>query len=234
MGKRVKRPSQFSGARVVRPHIPWSLRQRFARFSRKDHQIFVDDRGVAKCAGVTGGAAAEIFPHIDTPAGPEAWNRFARLDIERVQVILSRRENPPIVTSPPIRKAPVVSPAWRAGIELPDLLAGGRVHSKHPLAGRVPVHDAVDNEGVRLQAPGPIARVIAPSHLQLIDIGRVDLFQCRIPRVPWVSAIHGPIHFPRRFLRIDQGHREDEISRRQCSNFPVLHMGLSRAVTGRY
>ena len=118
----------------------------------------------------------------------------------------ARRENSGSVTN--TRSLCTVTPRWRkrprvagaaAGIETPDLLAGGRVHRHDLQRRRRHVEDSVDDDrlALHLGAFEGVVRVVRPRHLELRDVPGGDLLEGGIAGVV-LAAVHRPADVRRR------------------------------------
>ncbi len=192
MRNRVKRPSQFSRAHVVSAHVAGRRRQSFRISRANDQQILVDDSGRRQRRPLRLRIASQIFAQIDSALRAEPRNRLARGGIERVNEVHHGDEDALVLAARPVRQAAVGLRAAHARIELPPLLARGRVEREYLLRRRDSEKHAVDDQRARFQAPR-FAGVERPRHVKLFHIVAIDLRERRIVRVLRVASVNRPV-----------------------------------------
>ena len=120
------------------------------------------------------------------------FDRFAGRGIERIHKVQNANEDAPVVSIAPIGKAPVGLCAANAGIKLPEKFSRGSVQSKYFLCGSDAIQDAVDYDGVGLQAAF-FAGIKSPGNPQIIDVAAVDLREGRVVGAGRGTTVDGPV-----------------------------------------
>ena len=79
-----------------------------------------------------------------------------------------------------------------SGIKFPEKFAAGGIQGEYFLRGGNAVQDAVNDDGVGLQA-ALLAGIEGPCNLKVLDVGAIDLSQRRVVRASGGTTIHRPI-----------------------------------------
>src|SRR5260370_6938263 len=101
MRYRVKAPSQFARAHIVRPDIARRRRKALRRPAADNQQILIDDSRRGERHRLLRRVAPQVLAQIDPPLPPEPRDRLAGTPVQRVHEAARPRENPPLTPLPP-------------------------------------------------------------------------------------------------------------------------------------
>ena len=166
-----------------------------------------------------------VLLEVDDPSASEARNRTARPRVERDKLIADRDEEDAFVAlpvrpigDPPTRHTPdgAFRPLSLVDPVHPQDLARVRVERDDvPPASSGRVEHPVDHEGrglvVVVRIRPEIARIEAPRHLEIREVGSVDLIERSVPRAPQIARIGRPLAAHRAGLgrRVRSARRHD-------------------------
>ena len=210
----MERPQPLAGAHVVGADIALGVvalgwREALPERRAHDDRIAHDRRRrmEARFAGRQVDLLVPVGLQVHLAGGPETRNARAALGVQRQQTVAGGDVVDSLVLPiGPIAHAPPgkLSRRGRGAGALPlrmhpHQLAGGRVESHHapPRAPRGVDHPAHHQRRALQLELRPVAEGVGlepPSHLQLGEIGRVDLVQRAVAAAGQVGGVGGPLH----------------------------------------
>ncbi len=186
----VERPHQPAGEDVVRADISGRRHVPLAGRAAQNDQVL---EGLARIVRLDVAdrrrvAAVEADPQVDDAVCAEGHDRLAGLRVHLLQQAVHREDQPLIAA---VGSLPVVEAAAGHAVHVfadPQLLAGLRVDRDQRPVAAPPIDHAPDDNRM---ASG-IAERIRPRHLELGDVGLVDLPRLEEARVVRPAAVSGP------------------------------------------
>ena len=121
--------------------------------------------------------AAQPLSQVHPPVVTERVDRHSGPGIHFLQVAIHREDHSAVG---PVLALPVIeAPIRRNSVNgmRPDLSSGGGIESHNGAAAAHHVHDIVDHHRAEGDSTAGARRLVGPSHLELVDVGLVDLFE---------------------------------------------------------